>query len=457
MSTTVTWPREGLMPSLSSQLELRIAATRTPYEDMPPPFSYPGMLPLPALRDGLGRIAAMSTGKHINAIGMHTTGHAGEGGFESLQDMERSAIGMAASVIGGSIETVDGYFASGGTEANEWGLWIGREWLEHNVRSDKGTVVLMTPLTHYSVPKVLGKLNIAKMKVVRCDTCHKVHVTQPDPSGAGVSLIGMDAEGRMLIEDLRRLLTEKVEQGFTRIIVVANVGTTAFGSVDPIDAICDVVDDIESRSNARVYIHIDAAFGGFTVPFLAPETAQWFARKQVMSVTMDGHKMGHLSYPGGLALCRKGLASNIARHVEYINGHEDNTVCGSRSATPAMMAFYAWRTLGFDGQAEFVRECVAKRDELCGLIRAHIPTEHASIRSVPNAVNQLGLQVRTPKIGDHPRLARYGARFDLFPSVPSQVNSCPVSVYKILVMPHTFSYLDVFVRDLAAALADTQP
>lgn len=457
MSTTDHWPREGLVPSSASELEADIAKLRTPYSETPPPFSYPGMLPHPTLRDGLARIAAMSTDKHINAIGMHTTGHAGEGGFKKLQDMERTAIGMAASVIGGSLETVDGYFASGGTEANEWGLWIGREWLEHNVHSEKGTVVLMTPLTHYSVPKVLSKLNIAKMKATRCETCHKAHVTEPDPSGAGVSLVGMDSEGRMLVDDLRRLLTQKVEQGFKRIIVVANVGTTAFGSVDPIDAICDVVDDIESHSEARVYIHIDAAFGGFTVPFLAPETAQWFARKQVMSVTMDGHKMGHLSYPGGIALCRKGLASSIARHVEYINGHEDNTVCGSRSATPAMMAFYAWRTLGFEGQARFVRECVAKRDALCRLIEAHIPNEHAAIRSVPNAVNQLGLQVRTPKIGEHPRLAPYGPRFDLFPSVPSQVSSCPVSVYKILVMPHTFPYLEDFVQDLMVALAETQP
>ena len=451
------WPTSGLPSRELTGIIRGIMEIPTPYAPQKadsPPFSYPGMI----LDPMLGRMADGLTVKQINHIGMHTLETPGETGFPT-QKMEREAVWMAASVIGGSPETVDGYFCGGGTEANDWALWIGHKWLrlKDTVRSPprRKTIVFMTPVTHYSIHKTVENLAIGKLGVTKCPRCKEKHIPLP-VTKSNIALVGMDAHGEMLVDDLARLWREFYNQGYRRFLLVANAGSTVLGSVDPVNAICDFVHHVHASTEARIFVHVDAAFGGFTIPFMDPKNAQWFANPEVMTVTFDADKMGHLPYPAGLALCRKNLTKEtITRRVEYVSGHSDDTVCGSRSAIAGILAYYKWQQLGFEGQHAFVAECIRHRDQLVGLITERLHPNQASVICAHPAVNQLGLRVPSRCIGDHPALAQFHPRFDIFPSDPARVDSCPVTVYKILVMPHTFPYLERFADALATAIKDT--
>lgn len=105
------WPEKGLD---KTALEAVINGIKSPYEGPIPPICYPGT-PLPK---HLTEKIALLVPKHINAVGSHTHGIKGEGGFETIQKIEAQVIWMVASMIGGSPKTVDGYFCGGGTEAN---------------------------------------------------------------------------------------------------------------------------------------------------------------------------------------------------------------------------------------------------------------------------------------------------------------------------------------------------
>lgn len=448
----IVWPSRGL-PSLAlSAILHEVSALKSPYALEPPPFSYPGMILDPALSPMVADLIA----KQLNNIGMHTLSGEGESGFDGTQRMERESVWMAASVIGGSRQTVDGYFCCGGTEANEWGLWIGREWLKKNVANvpRPETIVFMTPLTHYSVHKAIEKLAIGKPGATACPTCGGVHVPL-STTESNIALVGMNKQGEMLVEDLARLWRELYDQGYRRFILVANVGSTVLGSVDPVNALCAFVRGVHADTDARIFVHVDAAFAGFTVPFIDPVNSKWFANPEVMTVTFDADKMGHLPYPAGLAMCRKGLTEYISRHVEYVSGHRDDTIAGSRSAIAAVLAHYKWQQLGVDGQRAFVAECIAYRDQLVELITARLRPEQVSVICAHPAVNQLGLRVPNKRIGGHPALVPFAPRFDVFPSDPARVDSCPETVYKILVMPHTFRYFERFADALVAAISET--
>ncbi|MFH1367309.1 MAG: hypothetical protein ABIH38_05005 [Patescibacteria group bacterium] len=57
---------------------------------------------------------------HPNNIGMHTNsvGRKSEVGFSGTQEAERQVISMAADLLNGRSDEIDGYISSGGTEAN---------------------------------------------------------------------------------------------------------------------------------------------------------------------------------------------------------------------------------------------------------------------------------------------------------------------------------------------------
>jgi tyrosine decarboxylase/aspartate 1-decarboxylase len=79
--------------------------------------------------------------------------------------------------------------------------------------------------------------------------------------------------------------------------VVGIAGTTSLGLVDPIKEMGDIIEDNE------IFFHVDAAFGGFILPFLKYLNFQvplWdFSVPSVDSITADPHKMGFGIIPTG--------------------------------------------------------------------------------------------------------------------------------------------------------------
>ena len=467
------WPSTGIDPDQLAQAVLGVPSL---YETETPPICYPGT----PLNPNLVTLASGILSKQLNAIGTHThlqddgaggwEKTPGEGGFDGLQTMESEAIWMTASILGGTPQTIDGNFCPGGTEANLQGMWLGREWLRKHMATgdqigvDKKVVVFTTSLVHYSVIKAAEILGLGYHKWQNCSDCGVNHIFKGPEDGSGVNFVPMNSKGEMDPEALESAILEKYRQGFRRFMMVPTAGTTALGSVDPINLISQAMDHVRSRhSDALMYMHVDASFGGFTIPFLNPEHGMGFDTNSpnLMSMALDADKMGHMPYPAGIFLCRKNLQSYIARDVHYVRGHQDDTVSGSRSALAPMLAWYYYQTIGIDGHTEYVQKCIDLREELALMISARFPQEQVDFFPCSPWTNFLPLEIKLKNgkipedLIEHGHLSPYHLRDDCFPSNPHDVSSCPRSVYKICIMPHhTLSHLERFVSDLATTFAE---
>ena len=449
------WPEHGVSEEGVGELIHEIGKIDSLYQAEVPPVCYPGTNL--EFDPRVERVILDLLGKNPNLIGTHTHGvhhkgifekRDGEGGFEIAQRMEAMVLWMLAGMIGGTPETVDGLFCGGGTEANLQGMWIGRQWLRRQQNPQGlGTVVLASSLVHYSVNKAAQILDLGGGQWSQCTRCRESHLFLPDHSGSGVNLVGTNERYEMSITDLERVFRLKYAEGFRRFMIVATVGTTSMGSVDPIGQISDFVERMHHETSARIYVHVDASFGGFTVPFVSPERIG-FEHPAVMSVTIDGDKMGRLPYPAGVFLCRKGLSSLVARKVNYVRGGEDDSVSGSRSALPAVLAYYQFRTGGVKAQREYVQACLDARQRLAELF--HTELSAAAVMPYNAGINMLPFRVLTDsgkipekllalkksRKGKLAPLEHLHLRSDMVPGVPGDVTSCPMVVYKVCVMPH---------------------
>ena len=81
------------------------------------------------------------------------------------------------------------------------------------------------------------------------------------------------------------------------ICVVPIMGVTWTGLNDDVEALDAALDKFNAETGYDVPIHIDAASGGFILPFLEPEKKWDFRLKWVLSISTSGHKYG-LVYPG---------------------------------------------------------------------------------------------------------------------------------------------------------------
>ncbi len=74
-------------------------------------------------------------------------------------------------------------------------------------------------------------------------------------------------------------------------------GVTWTGLNDDVEALDKALDEYNARTGYDIPIHVDAASGGFILPFLDPDRKWDFRLKWVLSISTSGHKFG-LVYPG---------------------------------------------------------------------------------------------------------------------------------------------------------------
>ena len=118
--------------------------------------------------------------------------------------------------------------------------------------------------------------------------------------------------------------------------VVAILGTTFTGELEPIAEICAALDKLAADGGLDVPVHVDAASGGFVVPFLHPDLEWDFRLPRVVSINVSGHKYG-LTYPGiGFVVWRSAehLPEDLVFRVNYLGGDMPTfTLNFSRPAT----------------------------------------------------------------------------------------------------------------------------
>jgi tyrosine decarboxylase/aspartate 1-decarboxylase len=206
------------------------------------------------------------------AMWINPNNHALDGG-RATSAMEKEAVAEIAGMYGW--KNFLGHLAGGGTMANLEALWVAGQ-------LHPGKKILASEQAHYTHGRISGVLQLP-FESVACD-----------------------ARGRM---DLNAL-AKRVERGDVG-TVVATLGTTATGSVDPLPDILS----LQERHGFRV--HVDAAYGGYFVltENLGEEAGRAFAKiGEADSVVIDPHKHGLQPYGCGCALFRDPEVGRLYKH-----------------------------------------------------------------------------------------------------------------------------------------------
>lgn len=346
-----------------------------------------------------------------NHIGCHTlTEDKGEDLFRGTQKLEIELIRMVLEeIMHNQPGQADGYVAPGGTEANIEALWIYRNYYRKEFGAANHEIgVLFSTDSHYSFYKGCNLLSISPLPVE------------------------VDFETRqMQPERLRKVLRESRNLGIKYLIVIANMSTTMFGSVDDLDAILK-----EVKSTGIPYkVHADGAFGGFIYPFTNPGNPLDFRNPEITSITLDAHKMLMAPYGTGMFLIRKNWMHYAATaEAQYVQGL-DYTICGSRNGAQAISIWMILQTHGPQGWQENIDELMGETTRVCNTLDE---LEIAYFRNPQ-------MNIITIKAGQIPEeiCSKYRLVADNFDDP---------KWWKIVVMPHTRGVvLDRFLEDLRKA------
>lgn len=154
------------------------------------------------------------------------------------------------------------------------------------------------------------------------------------------------------------------------ICIVPIVGVTWTGLNDDIEALNNELDKYNAKTGYDIPIHVDAASGGFILPFVKPEYKWDFRLKWVLSISTSGHKYG-LVYPGlGWVVWRdkEYLPEQMSFSVNYLGANISQVGLNfSRPAAQILGQYYNFIRYGFEGykqiqtdSMEIARYCHSK-------------------------------------------------------------------------------------------------
>ena len=158
-----------------------------------------------------------------------------------------------------------------------------------------------------------------------------------------------------------------------RTIGVAGVlGTTFTGQMDDLESINALLAQLESERGWHIPLHVDAASGGFILPFSAPDLLWDFRLSQVRSINVSNHKYG-LVYPGMGTLVfrdRSDLPADLVFHINYLGGDMPNySLNFSRPSNAVILQYFNFLRLGHDGYAAVVATILANARALATQLR----------------------------------------------------------------------------------------
>lgn len=172
-------------------------------------------------------------------------------------------------------------------------------------------VVLAPATAHYSWPKSAALLGLGTKAVIP---------------------IEVDLNGRMCMTALRKALCKCLRNGRPVLQLVAVIGTTEEGAIDPLAEILEIRREFQ-QLGLNFVVHADAAWGGYFASiqrsggvgqdpagniddypqlyFNRHFESQYAALPAVDSVTLDPHKSGFIPYPAGSLCYRNGAMRDL--------------------------------------------------------------------------------------------------------------------------------------------------
>jgi tyrosine decarboxylase / aspartate 1-decarboxylase len=254
----------------------------------------------------------------LKAYSMFFDSNLGDPGlFPGSLKLEKEVINQLATLLHG--KNCTGFIVSGGTEANLMALLAARSMV--NVAQPE---VVLPESAHFSFTKICKLLNL-KPVYASLDSSFRV-----DPASV-----------------------EKCV-GKNTVAIVGTAGTAELGVVDPIEKL-----SLIAREH-KLYLHVDAAFGGLVIPFLTNTQLNFdFDLPAVQSITVDPHKMGMAAIPaGGIIFRDRKAPDSIKTETPYLTDHFQYTFVGTRTGASAASAWAVLNYLGMEGFKKIVGNCM---------------------------------------------------------------------------------------------------
>lgn len=232
--------------------------------------------------------------------------------------LEKEAVSMMASLLGAPDGV--GFLTTGGTESNISAVRLARDIAGAAARRPE--FVLPTS-GHFSF-RLAAQLLGVRIRDLPID----------------------EATMRPRVEVLPRLVNRNT------IGIACSAPEGAFGQLDPVEELADFA---ERRG---LYLHVDAAFGGFILPFLRdlgePVPPFDFSLPGVTTMSTDGHKLGLMPLTTGFFLVRdRELLAHIPSDVTMLH-----TITSTKPGGTAAAAWAVLRAQGWDGYRRTVRRAM---------------------------------------------------------------------------------------------------
>ena len=227
--------------------------------------------------------------------------------------LEREAVRMVASLLGAPEGA--GFITSGGTESNLAALRLARY---HGGQAEPEVVAPVT--MHFSFRLGAELMRIGLVEVAVAPHCFVPRI-------------------------------EAVEQAITprTVGLVCSAPAGGFGTLEPVEAFADLA------QRKGLWLHVDAAFGGFMLPFkreLGHRVEPFdFALPGVTSMMTDGHKLGQMPIATGFFIAREPALFDAVPTEATLIHTTSSTKPGSRAAA-------AWAVMKHLGRAGYRRSTV---------------------------------------------------------------------------------------------------
>ena len=242
--------------------------------------------------------------------------------FKGTKSLEDEVIKSIGSLL--SLDNAYGNIVTGGTEANIMAIRAAR----NHARKYKGIVdgeIIIPSSAHFSFKKAADMLNL-KIVEAKLNDNYKIDV-----------------------ESVKKSISDKT------VAIVAIAGTTELGLIDPIEEISKIAHD------NNIYFHVDAAFGGFSIPFLKEAGYDLpvfdFSLDGVCSITVDPHKMGLAPIPAGGIIFRKEEYLHVmAVDSPYLTVKTQSTIVGTRLGASSAATYAIINYFGKRGYSKMAQE-----------------------------------------------------------------------------------------------------
>ena len=242
--------------------------------------------------------------------------------FKGTKRIENEVIKSIGELL--SLDNAYGNIVTGGTEANIMAIRAAR----NHARKYKGITdgeIIIPDSAHFSFKKAADMLNL---RIVESK---------------------LDDNYRIDVESVKDAISDKT------VAIVAIAGTTELGLIDPIEEISKIAHE------NNIYFHVDAAFGGFSIPFLKEIGYDLpvfdFSLPGVCSITVDPHKMGLAPIPaGGIIFRKEEYLDVMAVDSPYLTVKTQSTIVGTRLGASSAATYAIMKYFGKEGYCKLASE-----------------------------------------------------------------------------------------------------